>query len=68
MPTKCPEEFRDNVVRVAFKCDSEVTLTQIAKDSGIHVGTLDKWLRQARIEGGEEPGMTCSENDKLALL
>ena len=41
---------------------------QIAKDFGIHVGTLDKWLRQARIEDGEKPGMTRSDNDELREL
>ena len=68
MPAKYPEEFRDDVVRVALHRDQEVTLAQIAKDFGIHVGTLDKWLRQARIEDGEKPGMTRSENDELREL
>lgn len=68
MPAKYPEEFRDDVVRVALNRDPEVTLAQIAKDFGIHVGTLDKWLRQARIEDGEKPGTTRSENDELREL
>ena len=68
MPAKYPEEFRDDVVRVALNRDPEVTLAQIAKDFGIHVGTLDKWLRQARIEDGEKPGMTRSDNDELREL
>ena len=53
MPAKYPKEFRDDVVRVALNREPGVTLSQIAKDFGIHVGTLDKWLRQARIEDGE---------------
>ena len=68
MPAKYPEEFRDDVVRVALNRAPEVTLAQIAKDFGIHVGTLDKWLRQARIEDGEKPGTTRSENDELREL
>lgn len=42
MPAKYPEQFRDDVVRVALNRDPEVTLAQIANDFGIHVGTLDK--------------------------
>ena len=49
MPKPFPKEFRDDVVRVAQQRDPEVTLAQIAKDFGVHVGTLDKWMRQARI-------------------
>ena len=68
MPTPFPQEFRDDVVRVALNRHPDVTLTQIAKDFGIHVGTLDKWLRQARTEAGEQPDVTTSENDELKEL
>lgn len=68
MPAKYPEEFRDDVVRVALNREAGVTLPQIAKDFGIHVGTLDKWLRQARIEDGEKPGVARSENEELREL
>lgn len=50
MPPRYPKEFRDDVVRVALNRDPDVTLAQIAKDFGIHVGTLDKWLREERVE------------------
>lgn len=68
MPSKYPKEFRDDVVQVALNRDPDVTLAQIAKDFGIHVGTLDKWLRQERVETGEKPGITRSENDELREL
>ena len=68
MPPRYPKEFRDDVVKIALDRGPEITLAQIAKDFGIHVGTLDKWLRQARIEDGEKPGMTRSENDELREL
>ena len=68
MPAKYPKEFRDDVVRVALNREPGATLPQIAKDFGIHVGTLDKWLRQARIEDGEQPGMTRAENEELRDL
>ena len=63
-----PKEFREDVVRVALNRDPDVTLAQIAKDFGLHVGTLDKWMRQARIEAGEQAGVTASESAELREL
>ena len=68
MPKPFPKEFRDDVVRIAQQRDPQVTLAQIAKDFGVHVGTLDKWMRQARIEGGEQPGVTRTEGDEVREL
>lgn len=51
MPKPFPKEFRDDVVRVAQNRDPEVTLAQIAKDFDVHIGTLDKRMRQARVAG-----------------
>lgn len=68
MPKPFPKEFRDDVVRVAQNRDADVTLAEIAKDFGVHVGTLDKWMRQARIEDGEQPGVTVSESAELREL
>ncbi|WP_206447218.1 IS3 family transposase [Agrococcus sp. KRD186] len=68
MPKPFPKEFRDDVVRVAQHRDPEVTLAQIAKDFGVHVGTLDKWMRQARIEDGEQPGVTRAGSDEVREL
>lgn len=39
-----------------------------AKDFGIDVGILDKWLREERVEAGEKPGATRSENMELREL
>ena len=68
MPKPFPKEFRDDVIRVAENRDPEVTLAQIAKDFGVHVGTLDKWMRQARIEVGEQPVETKQESVELRDL
>lgn len=68
MPKPFPKEFRDDVIRVAQNRDPDVTLAQIAKDFGVHVGTLDKWMRQARVEAGEQPGETKSESAELREL
>ena len=68
MPKPFPQEFRDDVVRVALSRDPEVTLAQVAKDFGVHVGTLDKWMRQARIEAGDQSGVTRVESDEVREL
>lgn len=68
MPKPFPKEFRDDVVRVAQQRDPQITLAQIAKDFGVHVGTLDKWMRQARIEDGEQTGVSASESQELREL
>lgn len=68
MPKPFPKEFRDDVIRVAENRDPEVTLAEIAKDFGVHVGTLDKWMRQARIEAGEQSGHASSESAELREL
>lgn len=68
MPSPFPKEFRDDVVRVARNRDPEVTLAQVAKDFGVHVGTLDRWLRQARIDAGDQEGQTRSEGQEMREL
>ena len=39
MPKRFPKEFRDDVVLVAQNREPDVSLTQTAKDFGVHVGT-----------------------------
>ena len=62
MPVPYPQEFRDDVVRVARGREKGVTLAQIAKDFAIHEMTLSKWMRQAAVEDGETPGVTRTES------
>ena len=61
MSKRYPKEFRDDVVRVAQNRGSGVTLAQIAKDFGISMASLNLWLQKARIEDGEQPGVTSDE-------
>ena len=62
MPRPYPQEFRDDVVRVARNRDDGVTLEQVANDFGIHPMTLSKWMRRAAIDDGERPGTSTSES------
>jgi transposase len=61
MPKPYPQEFRDDVVRVARNRDEGVTLEQVAADFGVHPMTLSKWLRKAAVDDGEKPGVSAEE-------
>lgn len=65
MPKPYPQEFRDDIVKVARNRPDGVTLEQIALDFGVHPMTLSKWLRQAAIDQGARPGVTTSESGEL---
>ncbi|WP_222851170.1 transposase [Phytoactinopolyspora mesophila] len=65
MPKPYPQEFRDDVVRVARNREPGVTIEQIAKDFGVHPMTLQKWLRYSDIDDGAKPGQTRSESAEL---
>lgn len=58
MPAPCPQEFRDDVVRVGRTRGDGVTLARIALDFGIHQMTLSTWMRQADIDNGEKTGLS----------
>lgn len=65
MPKPFPQEFRDDVVKVARSRPDGVTLERIAADFGIHPMTLSKWLRQAAVDDGDRPGVTTTESVEL---
>ena len=65
VPKPYPREFRDDVARDR---DPGVTVEQIVNDFGVHPMTLFKWLRQADIEDGAQPGVTRSESAELREL
>lgn len=68
MPKPFPKEFREDVLKVVNSRESGVTITQIAKDFGIHPGTIGGWLRQERVNAGERPGVFAPESDELRDL
>ncbi|MBF6271684.1 IS3 family transposase [Nocardia farcinica] len=65
MPKPYPQEFREDVVRVSRNREDGVTLEQIAADFGVHPVTLSKWVRQAEVDDGDEPGPTRTESAEL---
>ncbi|MFG2967093.1 IS3 family transposase [Streptomyces sp. NPDC048288] len=65
MPKPYPEEFRQDVVRVARNRGPGVTVEQVATDFGVHPMTLWKWMRRADIDDGAKPGVTSQESAEL---
>ena len=61
MPKPYPREFREDVVAVARRRESGVTLKQIAGDFGVSETCLQNWLRQDAVESGDRPGVTAAE-------
>jgi transposase len=61
VPKPFPEEFREDVVRVARSRPAGVSIEQIARGFGIHQTTLNTWLRGADTEDGPArlPHRTC---------
>lgn len=65
MPRPYPQEFRDDVVRVAQNRPSGVTLEEIANDFGIHPMTLSKWLRKAANLDRDSSESTGVDSEEL---
>jgi transposase len=65
VPKPYPEEFHEDVVRVARNRGPVVTVEQVAADFGVHAMTLGKWMRRADIDDGTKPGTTSQDNAEL---
>lgn len=65
MPKPDPEEFRQDVVRVARNRGPDVTVEQVVTDFGVHPMTLWKWMRRAYIDDGAKPGVSSQESAEL---
>src|SRR5436309_16112442 len=68
MAGRYPQEFCDDVVAVARRRESGVTLAQVAKDFGVSDATLSNWLRQADVDEGRKPGVTKDEAAEVREL
>ena len=68
MPAPYPQEFREDVVRVARNREPGQKLSVIAKDFGISESCLTNWMRQADVEDGNRPGKTREDSTELREL
>lgn len=65
MPAPYPQEFRDDVVRVARNREPGQKLAVISKDLGISESCLTNWMRQADIDDGNRPGKSREDSTEL---
>lgn len=61
-----PREFRKEAVRLVKA--GEKPKSQIARDLGVSVWSLARWVDQADIDAGEREGLTIDEREELRRL
>ena len=60
------KEFKADAV--ALVLDGDRPVAHVARDLGIGETNLGNWVRQARIDRGDRPGLTTGERAELAGL
>jgi transposase len=64
---KYDKEFREGAVRIVL--ETRKPIAQVARDLGIHEGTLGNWVAQERAKTGEqEQALTGDERARLREL
>jgi transposase len=72
-PKKYPDELRERAVRMVFQIRQESgqqqgAIASVASKSGVNRETLRNWVRQAEIDGGQRPGMSTVDAQRIAEL
>jgi transposase len=61
-----PKEYRRDVC--ALVLDQKRSVSDVSKELGVSEPTIYSWLRQERIDRGENQGLSTSELEELATL
>ena len=61
-----PPEFKAEAVRLATAPGN--TLTGTARDLGVSLESLRKWIRQADVDAGRRDGLTSEERAEVTRL
>ena len=75
-PRKYPDEVRDRAIRLVRDLvddeDEAITVTgacrRIGEQLGINTDTLRNWVKQTRVDAGEQPGVTSGERARVLAL
>jgi transposase len=68
-----PDEIRQRAVRMVFEIceqsgDRTGVIGRVARQLGIGTESLRGWVRQAEIDGGQRPGVTTAEQQRITEL
>jgi transposase len=63
MPRQYPPEFRERIIALAR---SGRSVAGLSAEYGATAATIHRWLDQDRIDHGEKPGSTSTQNTELA--
>lgn len=68
-----PDEMRQRAVRMVFEIWEQTgqrkgVIGRVARQLGIGTESLRTWVRQAKIDGGQRPGVTTVEQQRIAGL
>ncbi len=72
-PRKYPDEVRDRAVNLVFEWRrardrSDGGLKEVGGQLGVHPETLRHWVRQAEIDGGQRPGLSTDDKERIKQL
>ena len=70
---KYPEELRERAVKMVFEVREREgkghgEIARMARQLGIHPEALRTWIRQTEIDGGQRPGTTTDDKQRIAEL
>lgn len=70
---KYPEELRERAVKMVVEIREQEgkgrgEIAWVGRQLGIHPEALRGWIRQQEIDGGERPGTTTAESQRIAEL
>ena len=63
---KYDPEFREGAVRIVHETGKPIA--QVARDLGIHPGTLGNWVERDRVERGDNDSLSLDERARLGRL
>ena len=72
---KYPDELRERAVTMVFEIRERERdgkghgeLARVGRQLGVHPEALRSWLKQAEIDGGERPGTTTGDKQRITEL
>ncbi|HZI75609.1 MAG TPA: transposase [Gemmatimonadales bacterium] len=70
---KYPDELRERAMKMVFEIrerdgKGHGELARVGRQLGVHPEALRSWVKQAEIDGGERPGITTGDSQRIAEL